>query len=278
MKIDARGKSIFEVLAFYIVFGVLVRWLSFYLRGLEVSALWRNSANALVNVLAPLGMVLITKTGGAFRDWRRGIHIGVLVFGIGILQSAGFSVASMLGGRNFNSPSAFLVLVVTVLTMIATALWIFRRVDDSRSVSIGWKAAFLGLLLFLPGIVAIFVRRPLLTVLGWESYFLVSSGFGEEIMYRGYIQTRINQAFGRPWRFSGVQFGPGLWISSILFGFSHLIQLGSMASHWPLAISAIGAGLFFGLIREKGSVWSSIIFHGWWGAVPGSIMTLFGAP
>jgi hypothetical protein len=33
------------------------------------------------------------------------------------------------------------------------------------------------------------------------------AGFGEEILFRGYMQSRLNEDFGRPWRLRGVSFG-----------------------------------------------------------------------
>jgi membrane protease YdiL (CAAX protease family) len=47
-------------------------------------------------------------------------------------------------------------------------------------------------------------------------------GFGEEILFRGYIQSRLNEAFGRPYRFFSVPYGWGLIIASILFGITHV--------------------------------------------------------
>jgi membrane protease YdiL (CAAX protease family) len=93
-------------------------------------------------------------------------------------------------------------------------------------------------------------------------------GFGEEILFRGYMQTRLNEDFGRPWRFKGVNFGPGLLISSVLFGVLHLFNLfnpflGSydLAVWW--AITSSFGGLLFGFVREKtGTVLSASLAHG----------------
>lgn len=47
-------------------------------------------------------------------------------------------------------------------------------------------------------------------------------GFGEEILYRGYVQSRLNEAFGRPYRLFGVPVGCGLVIASLVFGLTHV--------------------------------------------------------
>ena len=41
-------------------------------------------------------------------------------------------------------------------------------------------------------------------------------GFGEENLYRGYMQSRLNEAFGRPYRFFGVPFGWGVFVTALL--------------------------------------------------------------
>ena len=100
--------------------------------------------------------------------------------------------------------------------------------------------------------------------------FLVMVGFGEEFKYRGYMQSRVNQEFGRPWKFLGIPFGPGLLIVSILFGLSHIAQagifnpfLGKMTLNPWMALQATFGGLFFGLIREKSdSIVASGLAHG----------------
>jgi membrane protease YdiL (CAAX protease family) len=46
----------------------------------------------------------------------------------------------------------------------------------------------------------------------------------EEILYRGYIQSRLNQAFDTPWRFLGVDWSWGIVITSFLFGLSHILN------------------------------------------------------
>ena len=78
--------------------------------------------------------------------------------------------------------------------------------------------------LSLPVTLAIFFHRDVLNVLLRVLWLFVGAGFGEEIFFRGYIQSRVNQAFGRPWQVLGLQFGVGLIVSSLLFGFIHALN------------------------------------------------------
>jgi membrane protease YdiL (CAAX protease family) len=99
----------------------------------------------------------------------------------------------------------------------------------------------------------------------WQFVF---SGFGEEILYRGYFQSRINEEFGRPYSFLGANFGIGLVISSLLFATAHVLNpfnpfKGSYDLAWGWGLWTFFAGLFFGLMREKtGSIIASGIAHG----------------
>ena len=87
-------------------------------------------------------------------------------------------------------------------------------------------------------------------------------------LLRGYVQSRVNQAFGRPWHFIGVDFGPGLIVSSLLFGFVHVLNTvdyfhGRWDFAWAWGAMNVCAGLFFGVMREKsGSVLPGAIAHG----------------
>src|SRR5205823_5646512 len=94
------------------------------------------------------------------------------------------------------------------------------------------------------------------------------AGFGEEIFFRGYIQSRLNQAFGRPFRLLGTQFGLGLLVSSALFGFIHALNtVDYFGGRWDFAWwwwpPAFASGLFYGCLREKtGSVLAGGVHHG----------------
>jgi len=90
-------------------------------------------------------------------------------------------------------------------------------------------------------------------------FFLI--GLGEEVFFRGYIQGRLNEAFGRPYTFRGIAFGPGLIIIAALFGLIH--PIGQGLTQWPWALWTFAIGITFGLIREKAnSVLPAAFAHG----------------
>lgn len=106
-------------------------------------------------------------------------------------------------------------------------------------------------------------------------FHTVFLGLGEEVLFRGYIQSRLNRAFGRSWNYRGVSFGWGLPIAAVLFGVFHVLNLpqlyvGELDLKWGFGASTVAWGLFFGYLREwSGSVVAPALVHG----VPQGIAT-----
>jgi len=124
-------------------------------------------------------------------------------------------------------------------------------------------------ILLIPAIIVV-----VLGVVGFEVvastiiFMFYFAGFGEEILFRGYFQSRLNEDFGRPWRTKGVSFGPGLLITSALFAVLHVLNpFNPLAGEFELdllwGLSSFFFGLLFGFVREKtGTVLSASVGHG----------------
>jgi len=125
--------------------------------------------------------------------------------------------------------------------------------------------AILALLSVLP-LVAAHYHRPA----QWSQalWLFLGAGFGEEVFFRGYIQSRVDQAFGCPYRLFGFQFGVGLLASSLLFGMIHALNTvdyfhGRFDFGWSYGLEAFAEGILYGCIRAKaGSVLPGAISHG----------------
>ena len=105
------------------------------------------------------------------------------------------------------------------------------------------------------------VRHAVLSLL-WMGFI---AGFGEELFFRGYIQSHVNETFGRPWSFLGIPFGPGLLVSSLLFGFIHALNSVDYFAgeyHFAWGYGLMTMGLFAGFVRERvGSIWPGVVMH-----------------
>lgn len=109
-------------------------------------------------------------------------------------------------------------------------------------------------------------------------FYLLFLGPGEEIFYRGYMQSRLNQVFGRPHRFYGAGWGWGALIAALIFGLMHVFNgynplAGSIHFSWWWGVWTVFAALPLAYLREKtGSVAAPAILHG----LPQAIAAAFG--
>lgn len=99
-------------------------------------------------------------------------------------------------------------------------------------------------------------------------FYILFLGLGEELLFRGYIQSRLNAAWGRPFQFFGVKWGWGVVTTSVLFGLMHVLNLASLIRgdwqlSWPWGFWTFFGGLTAGFVREKtGSIVAPTILHG----------------
>lgn len=165
---------------------------------------------------------------------------------------------------------AFILAAVQAGLLFVLAL-ILRKKPDAPALipaTAGAAGPLVGVLFGLPAVNAAAaggVAGQALTVFLTYALFV---GFGEEILYRGYMHSRLSEAFGKPYRFLGVPYGWGGILAAVLFGLSHAGLLG-----WLFGLSEgvtlawgfwnIFAGLVFGLVREKsGSILAPALLHG----------------
>lgn len=101
---------------------------------------------------------------------------------------------------------------------------------------------------------------PSLPVRWWAmvAYQFLYVGFPEELFFRGYLQQRFDDAFGRPWRFTGASWGPGLLLADLLFAGGHLLVTGDIAR-----LAVFFPGLLFGWLQARTcALITPILFHG----------------
>ena len=85
---------------------------------------------------------------------------------------------------------------------------------------------------------------------------LVDVALPEEFFFRGYLQTNLNQAWGRPMNTLGATWGWGLPVAAVLFALCHLFY-GDLTQ-----LRVVFFGLFAGWLRERtGSIVAPIFYH-----------------
>jgi uncharacterized protein len=152
--------------------------------------------------------------------------------------------------------------IAVQLTILFVMGWLLRKKANIRAASILAAGVILA-----PGLAqAVGSLAGKAVVLFLNYAFFV--GFGEEILFRGYIQSRLNEVFSLPFEFFGVQFGWSVLITNVLFGLMHVGVI-----RWILGINyevtfawgfwTIFSGVVFSFIREKtGSIFAPALLHG----------------
>ncbi len=86
---------------------------------------------------------------------------------------------------------------------------------------------------------------------------LVIIALPEEAFYRGYLQSRLDEAFTSRARIFGASVGPGLLVASAIFALGHLATIRD-----PTRLAVFFPALLFGWLRARtGGVGAGIVFH-----------------
>lgn len=246
-KLAATGEAIAVFAVAALIFrSLLARPLSQWETQLVPGASLRFLEYGAVIVLV-LGWLAITR-----RDWascgltlcdpRRQLHI----VAVGLLPILALSLA--LGQFNWRTgPGALLVSGVATAVLFLLG-WLL---NDKKT------AVPLGLLLAAP-----FFFNPAGNILLKTIYFYLIAGPAEELLFRGYLQSRLNEAFARPYRFFGVAWGWGAILSAVLFGVWHIVLGAGGAAAWWHGLWTFFAGLIFSYLREKsGGIVAPSLLH-----------------
>ena len=262
-----RGRAV-AVLEVILVWGatvalVLGAWAS-PLGGWQLRTLGRPFLNHAIFALAPVLWLAIARRdlashGITCRNLRSDVRVALSCFFP--VAVAGASLGFLPHTRWYG---ALAESAIQVAVLFAVAHLLSRKLDPASGV---WT---IGLALVLLG--AYSCWRSLLPGIGGAissfCYYLVLVGFGEEILYRGYMQTRLSDAFGRPFRFREVGWGWGVIVTSLLFGLSHLLNgwdpaTGRFEPLWWWAVWTFFGGLVFSYVRERtGSIVAPALLHG----------------
>jgi membrane protease YdiL (CAAX protease family) len=209
--------------------------------------------------------------GLTFKRWAYHLNIG-LCWGVLPVIAAGIVVLTAhleVDPRHGPTPTVALLAAGGSLVFTVLLLLMLKKERNFLSRTPSWiSLLILFVSLSVPLVVAWRSSRPLGNVFLTILWLFFGAGFGEEIFFRGYIQSRINSAFGRPVHFLGVDLGLGLVVSSLFFGLIHVLNTvdyfsGRLDFSWWWGLMNFAAGIFFGCLREKtGSVLAGAIAHG----------------
>lgn len=228
-----------------------------YSLGTETFAIARVGAVAFF-VFAPLALAASAerKAAGAWQDFA---------------LLAGVWVAVKFGPSHWAwpYPEARLAYAFTVLLAlnVALAAFVLMRRVSGIGYTIGWGAKW-GFYVTASFCIFACIAIPLGYVLHFISFtpqwyawktvpltgvaILFLTAWPEEFLFRGLLQNMLSRASKSDLA--------GWWTASVLFGFSHITNLGF--PNWRYVILASIAGLFYGWTwRKTGSIFASAIVH-----------------
>lgn len=137
-----------------------------------------------------------------------------------------------------------------------------RDLANSGLANLSWKGLPVYMAVLVIGLLISYLLHPLSQLATRLVAVLIFVGFLEEVFFRGYVQSRLNDSFGKPFRFRDVEFGAGLLFTAAVFGLFHPLTVANEMP-WAWALWTAMGGLIFGFVREKtGAVLAPAILHG----------------
>lgn len=143
----------------------------------------------------------------------------------------------------------FGILTLIVAPLYVLGFWVFAEVVPHLP---RWAAQHLSPYVERPA----FAFRLPARFPEWVIDNLLVVALPEEFFYRGYVQSRLRDAWPDGRRFLGARLGRAFWITAILFGLGHL----AIFETWRIAV--VFPALLFGWMRERtGTVIGAALFH-----------------
>ena len=137
-----------------------------------------------------------------------------------------------------------------------------RNLKNSSEAQLSWQGLWIYVALLVIGLVVSYLLHPFSQLATRLIAVLIFVAFLEEFFFRGYIQSRLNDCFGKPFRFGNTEFGAGLLLAAVVFGLFHPLTVAD-ETPWAWAFWTTAGGMIFGFVREKtGAVVAPAILHG----------------
>jgi membrane protease YdiL (CAAX protease family) len=117
----------------------------------------------------------------------------------------------------------------------------------------GWRAWFAHFMPQLTFSLAVHPGDALNEVLG--QFFVIA--LPEEAFYRGYLQSRLDDAWPARWNLLGARVGPGWLVAAVVFALGHVVTV-----HSATRLAVFFPALVFGWLRARtGGIGAGAAFH-----------------
>jgi membrane protease YdiL (CAAX protease family) len=172
-----------------------------------------------------------------------------------------FPVIAMLGTDHQHWLGASILALGFAAGGVAMLRYTRRTANIAETeLSLSGVSGCIGLLIV--GVGLCYLLQPVSELITRIIIALIFVAFLEEFFFRGYVQARLNEVFGRPYSLFNVNYGAGLILASVIFGLFHPLTV-TNETPWAWALWTTTGGLVFGFLREKsGAVVTPALVHG----------------
>jgi len=219
----------------------------------------------ILTILLPLLLIVSNKelrqrSGIYFGQMKNSLLIAWTSFyAIGPASST-FALIGLFGWTFKDWPGSIMVSTAFLVALFIIPKITQRLSSPNEKKKHSLKYGFLLLLLSVLSVVVSLTTENRSSILLKALYYLFIVAVGEELLFRGYLQSSFNLFFGKKFKIRNVEFGWGLILTAILFGLIH--SLVSSPPIWPWMLFTFVGGLILGFVREKdGSLLAPIALH-----------------
>lgn len=183
------------------------------------------------------------------------------------------------------SKALIMLLVLVAIVLSGRNFKTYGLIPANPRFTFKWSAVIVSTFV-LPALAAVgvsamlgitdFSRLPTKALALSVVWHMVFTGFIEEALFRGYVQTRFEEVFGKKWgrlvfKSWRVRYGYGLIIASLIFGVVHVVEYWNPLSSrlvlsWSIPVHVVGAfgfGYLLGALREaSGDIYVPVFLHG----------------
>lgn len=224
----------------------------------------RYAAKVVMTILFPLMLIYLfyrdkRNFGIYFPKLKDSFQLSLRAYAICGPAGITFLLIGILGWQ-FDSWLGSITLSIVYLIALYFVLRLIQKLPTREPISNPNNTLWVFILLSVATMVIAFLSYNSFPIISKIPYYIFIVGLGEELLFRGYIQSSFNNYFGKPFTIANVSFGWGLILAALLFGLIHALV--SVPPNWPWMLFTFVLGLTLGFLREKdGSILSAVLLH-----------------